>query len=80
LNKKPLKTDLATNTVIPVAPTKGIEKHRNRVLPRFICIWFVRVPAGVRLSYDGFTNEGEKVNGHSKWFLPTKGILFGVEE
>jgi N-acetylmuramoyl-L-alanine amidase len=28
-----------------------------------------RVPAGIQLSYDGFTNNGEKVNGNSKWFF-----------
>lgn len=43
---------------------------------------FTRVSAGVQLSYDGFTNNGEKVNGNSKWFYTHEGNWFwsgGVE-
>ena len=29
----------------------------------------VKVPAGVRLSYNDFTNDGEIVNGNSKGFF-----------
>lgn len=44
---------------------------------------FTKVPTGVQLSYDGFTNNGEEVNGISKWYFTHEGNWFwsgGVEE
>ncbi len=41
-----------------------------------------KVVANVQLSYDGFTNDGEKINGNSKWFYTNEGNWFwsgGVE-
>lgn len=41
-----------------------------------------KVAAAVQLSYDGFTNNGEKINGNSKWFFTHEGNWFwsgGVE-
>lgn len=35
-----------------------------------------KVPPGVQLSYDGFTENGEKVNGNSKWFFTQEGNWF----
>jgi N-acetylmuramoyl-L-alanine amidase len=43
---------------------------------------FTKVAAGVQLSYDGFTNNGEKINSNSKWFFTHEGNWFwsgGVE-
>jgi len=37
---------------------------------------FTRVAAGVQLSYDGFTNNGETINGNSKWFFTHEGNWF----
>ncbi len=31
---------------------------------------------GMRLAYDGFTTQGESVNGNSKWFYTTEGNWF----
>lgn len=35
-----------------------------------------KVSAGIQLSFDGFTNEGEKINGNSKWFFTHEGNWF----
>ncbi len=31
-----------------------------------------KVASGVQLAYDGFTNNGEKINGNSKWFFTSE--------
>jgi hypothetical protein len=79
---------LATNTAIPVAPADGIEKTQQpgtattkvtlniRSQPDTNKPPVVKVPSGIRLSYDGFTNNGEKVNGNSKWFFTNEGNWF----
>lgn len=79
---------LATNTAIPVPPADGIEKTQQpgtattkvtlniRSQPDTNKPPVVKVPSGIRLSYDGFTNNGEKVNGNSKWFFTNEGNWF----
>jgi len=44
---------------------------------------FTKVAAGLQLSYDGFANNSEKINGISKWFFTHEGNWFwsgGVQE
>jgi hypothetical protein len=79
---------LATNTPIPLIPSNGIEKIQEagnvttktslniRSQPNTIKPPIAKVPSGIRLSYDGFTNAGEKVNGNSKWFFTNEGNWF----
>jgi N-acetyl-anhydromuramyl-L-alanine amidase AmpD len=35
-----------------------------------------KVPAGIQLAYDGFTANGESVNGNSKWYYTDEGNWF----
>lgn len=35
-----------------------------------------KVPPGITLSFDGFTNQGEPVSGNSKWFFTNEGNWF----
>ncbi len=35
-----------------------------------------KVPVGIQLYIDGFTNQGEAVNGNSKWFFTNEGNWF----
>ena len=37
---------------------------------------FTTVKSGVQLYYDGFTNNGEKISGNSKWFFTDEGNWF----
>lgn len=79
---------IATNTPIAVAPPNGINKTEApgnaitkvslniRSQPNTNKIPIAKVQEGVRLSYDGFTNDGEKVNGNSKWFFTHEGNWF----
>ena len=79
---------LATNTPIPPPTSNGIGKILEagnvvtkvslniRSEPNTNKPPVARVSAGVRLSYDGFTNNGEIVNGNSKWFFTNEGNWF----
>lgn len=43
---------------------------------------FAKVASGIQLSYDGFTNDGERISNNSKWFFTHEGNWFwsgGVE-
>lgn len=35
-----------------------------------------KIAAGVQLSYDGFTNNGENINGNARWFFTHEGNWF----
>lgn len=42
----------------------NIRNQPNTNLPPF-----TKVPPGVQLYYDGYTDQGEKINGNGKWFF-----------
>jgi N-acetylmuramoyl-L-alanine amidase len=63
------------------ATTKVVLNIRSQ--PNTLTAPITRVAAGVQLSFDGFTNNGETVNGNSKWFFTTEGNWFwsgGVDQ
>jgi len=56
------------------ATTKVVLNIRSQ--PDLLTAPVARVGAGVQLSFDGFTNNGEAVNGNSKWFFTGTGNWF----
>lgn len=56
------------------ATTKVLLNIRSQ--PNTLSAPVTRVAAGVELSFDGFTNNGETVNGNSKWFFTNGGNWF----
>lgn len=78
---------LASNSSVPETTT-AIEKILQpgkattkvllniRTQPNTGTAPFTKVTAGVQLSYDGFTNDGEKISGNSKWYFTHEGKWF----
>ena len=77
---------LATNSPIPPAPAINKVLQPGNALTKVTLnirsqpdtskAPIAKVPAGVRLSYDGFTNDGQKVNGNGTWFFTNEGHWF----